>query len=346
MLDLAYAYLLAAAGRPTPSPSTSGCATASAKAARGPTTPRPSSRCTAWPMRIFKPRRRPRPSQLLERVRDARVPEARDQPPRHPRHPAKLGRGVPGCRQDRRGRDPVRTGGRRSSEAATRARPSPTPSPPCKAWPRHTGSPARPPRPSPCASGCATRCVKTARARPPPDPHGPAQPGLCVPCGRETAEAVALLERVLRLRLCEGARGRSPSHPHLPEDLGRGVPCGRAGSAEAVALYERVRDACADGARGRPPPDPHHPARPGRCVSSRRQDGRGRRPATSECADARVKKLGADHPFTLATLASLALAYQAAEKPERALPLLQQAAVGFEKRHFVDSIAPARSSAP
>src|SRR5262249_22071474 len=55
--------------------------------------------------------------------------------------------------------------------------------------------------------------------------------------------------------------------------------------------------------------------------------------------EARMKRLGADHPDTLFTLYSLALAYQAAEEPEQALPLLLQAAVGFEKRHFVDSSA-------
>jgi DNA-binding SARP family transcriptional activator/tRNA A-37 threonylcarbamoyl transferase component Bud32 len=50
--------------------------------------------------------------------------------------------------------------------------------------------------------------------------------------------------------------------------------------------------------------------------------------------DAQVQKLGPDHPDTLTTLASLAIAYRAAGKLELALPLLQQAAMGIEKRQF------------
>src|SRR5262249_37487365 len=44
---------------------------------------------------------------------------------------------------------------------------------------------------------------------------------------------------------------------------------------------------------------------------------------------------GADHPYTLSTLAGLAQAYQVAGNLEQALPLFQQAAVGIAKRQFV-----------
>jgi serine/threonine protein kinase/DNA-binding SARP family transcriptional activator len=55
--------------------------------------------------------------------------------------------------------------------------------------------------------------------------------------------------------------------------------------------------------------------------------------------EAQLRTLGADHPFTLSTLNSLAMAYFLAGKREHALPLFQQAALGMEKRHFLDESA-------
>ena len=45
-------------------------------------------------------------------------------------------------------------------------------------------------------------------------------------------------------------------------------------------------------------------------------------------------KLGADHPDTLKSMSNLALVYQAVGKMDRALPLFEQAATGFETRRF------------
>ena len=50
--------------------------------------------------------------------------------------------------------------------------------------------------------------------------------------------------------------------------------------------------------------------------------------------DSQVKKLGPDHPETLTTLNSLAVAYKRAGKLPHALPLFEQAAAGIEKQNY------------
>ena len=66
-----------------------------------------------------------------------------------------------------------------------------------------------------------------------------------------------------------------------------------------------------------------------------RADGRGHRTLAEQVRAKQADcSLGAHHPVTLVTLDSLALAYQADGKPDKALPLFQQAAAGVEKLQF------------
>jgi hypothetical protein len=55
--------------------------------------------------------------------------------------------------------------------------------------------------------------------------------------------------------------------------------------------------------------------------------------------DARVMTLGVYHPYTLHTMENLALAYESAGAPEKALALFRQAAAGLERLEFTHAEA-------
>jgi serine/threonine protein kinase/tetratricopeptide (TPR) repeat protein len=148
----------------------------------------------------------------------------------------------------------------------------------------------------------------------------------------KTAEAISLYERLRH----SSAKKLGADHPLTLATLENlaGAYLLAMKTAEAVALLEQVRDARV----GKFGAD--HPLTlvtlnnlAGAYLSAGK---------TAEATvlyervrDVRVKNLGADHPHTLDTLASLAGAYRADGKTEQALPLLQQAAVGIEKRLFL-----------
>jgi len=62
---------------------------------------------------------------------------------------------------------------------------------------------------------------------------------------------------------------------------------------------------------------------------------------TKQVYDAAVTKLGADHPSTLGTLYNLAVAYMTSGNTEQALAFFEKAAIGIERRDYVDAQAPA-----
>ncbi len=57
-------------------------------------------------------------------------------------------------------------------------------------------------------------------------------------------------------------------------------------------------------------------------------------PLLEQILKLRQAKLGPDHPDTLYTASSLGTGYRAAGKLDRALPLLEQAVAGIERKHF------------
>jgi eukaryotic-like serine/threonine-protein kinase len=149
----------------------------------------------------------------------------------------------------------------------------------------------------------------------------------------KTAEAIALFEKLRDAWVKKIGADHAQTLATLLNLARSYQTVGR--TAEAITLSEQVRDSCVKKL------GTDHPitlATLNFLAGSYLLGGRTTEAIAlfEQVRDARVKKLGADHPDTLRTFADLALAFQAGGKLEQALPLFQQAAVGIEKRQFVD----------
>ncbi len=158
----------------------------------------------------------------------------------------------------------------------------------------------------------------------------PALAGAYLSAGKY-AESTALLEKVLDARV----KQLGDTHVSTLRAMNNLAYVYRAGSQmrRAVLLFEKARDAVV------PKLGPYHP------LTLHILDNlAGTYRAYGKTADAialheqvlqrSVLLFGARHPGTLTTMYHLGAAYQAAKEPEKALPLLQQAAAGVELHGF------------